>query len=99
MVARNEVRDEIERIPPVGDDVLRKFADAALEYAMAEARQYPPQMQDLIVSKSMLTFAGPTVALMTRDLLFERGVWKPLTKAEEVAVDLMVFSDTLPAKD
>ncbi len=99
MVARNEVRDEIERIPPVGDDVLRKFADAALEYAMAEARQYPPQMQDLIVSKSMLTFAGPTVALMTRDLLYERGVWKPLTVAEKAAVDLMVFSDTLPVKD
>ena len=99
MVARNEVKDEIERIPPVGDDILRRFADAALEYAMTEARQYPPQMQDLVVSDCLHTFAGRTVALMTCDLLYERGVWKPLTDAEKVAVDLMVFSDTLPAKD
>ena len=44
-------------------------------------------------------FIGPVVALMTCDLLYERGVWKPLTESEKVAVDLMVFSDVLPAKD
>ena len=47
----------------------------------------------------MYSFLGPTVALMACDLLYERGVWKPLTEAEKIAVDLMVFSDTLPAKD
>ena len=99
MVARNEVKDEIERIPPVSEDILRRFADAALEYAMTEARDYPPQMQDLIVCDNVHSFIGPAVALMTCDLLYERGVWKPLTDEEKVAVDLMVFSDTLPAKD
>lgn len=99
MVALNEVKDEIERIPSVSEDILRRFADAALEYAMTEARDYPPQMQDLIVCENMYSFLGPTVALMACDLLYERGVWKPLTEAEKVAVDLMVFSDTLPAKD
>ena len=99
MVARPEVRDEIDKIPPVSEDILRRFADAALEYAMTEARDYPPQMQDLIVCENVRSFIGPAVALMTCDLLYERGVWKPLTDAEKVAVDLMVFSDTLPAKE
>ncbi len=97
MVAHNEVKDAIERIPPVSEDILRRFADAALEYAMTKARDYPPQMQDLIVCENVRSFIGPAVALMTCDLLYERGVWKPLTEAERVAVDLMVFSDTLPA--
>jgi len=99
MVARPEVRDEIEKIPPVSEDILSRFADAALEYAMIEARDYPPHMQDLVVFEETESFIGPTVALMTRDLIYERGVWKPLTDAEKVAVDLMVFSDTLPAKE
>ena len=99
MVAQNEVKDEIERIPSVSEDILRRFADAALEYAMTEARDYPPQMQDLVVCENMYSFIGPVVALMTCDLLYERGVWKPLTEVEKVAVDLMVFSGTLPAKD
>ncbi len=98
MVARNEVKDEIERIPPVSEDILHRFARAALEYAMNEAQDYPPQMQDLIVCDKTYSFLGPTVALMTCDLLYERGVWKPLTEAERAAVDLIVFSDTLPAK-
>ena len=99
MVARNEVKDDIERIPSVSEDILRRFADAALEYAMTEARNHPPQMQDLIMCDHMYSFIGPVTALMTCDLLYERGVWKPLTEAEKVAVDLIVFSDTLPAKD
>ena len=97
MVARPEVRDAIDNIPPVGESILRRFADAALEYAMTEARRYPTQMQDLVVYESTQSFIGAAVALMTRDLLFGRGVWKPLTDAEKAAVDLMVFSDTLPA--
>ena len=96
MVARREADDKIDAVPSVGESIIRRFADAALEYAMTDARQYPPQMQDLIVSEDMYSFIGPTVALMTRDLLFERGAWKPLTEAEKGAVDLMVFSDRLP---
>lgn len=67
---------------------------------MTEARNYSPQMQDLIVSDNMYSFIGPlAVALMTCDLLYERSMWKPLTEAEKVAVNLVLFSDTLPTKD
>ncbi len=99
MVTRNEVKDEIARISSVGEDILRRFAGAALAYAMTEARDYPPQMQDLIVCEKMYSFIDPVTALMTCDLLYERGVWKPLREAEKVAVDLLMFSDALPAKD
>ena len=99
MVARNEVKEEIERIPPVSEDILRRFADAALEYAMTEARDYPPQMQDLIVQEESRAFSGSVVALMARKILFDRGVWKPLADAEKAAVDLMVFSDVLPTDE
>ena len=99
MVAHREVKEEIERIPPVGEEILRRFADAALEYAVTAARADPPQMQDLVVYEKTQDFLSSVVALMTRDLLYERGVWKPLTEAERVAVDLMVFSDILPVSD
>ena len=50
-------------------------ADAALQYAMTESRRYPPQMQDLAVYESTRSFISAAAALMTRDLLFGRGVW------------------------
>ena len=99
MVARTGVRDEIESIPSIGESVTRRFADAALEYALNEAKKYPPQMQDLIVQEESRAFSGSVVALMARKILFDRGVWKPLADAEKAAVDLMVFSDVLPTDE
>ena len=93
------MKDEIERIPPVSEDILRRFADAALEYALNEAKKYPTQMQDLIVHEESRAFSGSAVALMARKILFDRGVWKPLADAEKAAVDLMVFSDVLPTDE
>ncbi|MBQ7720822.1 MAG: sigma-70 family RNA polymerase sigma factor [Clostridia bacterium] len=99
MVARTGVRDEIESIPSIGESVTRRYADAALEYALNEAKKYPPQMQDLIVHEESRAFSGSVVALMARKILVDRGVWKPLADAEKVAVDLMVFSDVLPTDE
>lgn len=97
MVAKWKREDFFAQIPAVGEETKKKFAEYALESAMAEARKYPPQMQDLIVEEVGGGFIGNTVALMTLDLLYENGTFRPLTEREKVTSQLIMFSDILPA--
>lgn len=84
------------KIPELSDKLKNKFADIALELAMNTARQYPPQMHDLIISWGVGGFIGNTVALMVMDILYENGTFKPLSKNEKVTSNLIMFSDILP---
>ena len=53
-------------------------------------------MQDLIVSRGVSGFIGTEVAMMAMDILYQNGIFKPLTEREKITVDLIMFSDILP---
>lgn len=99
-VAVNVVRGKSEEffgaIPSLSDEVKNDFAEYALEYAMASAKRYPPQMQDLIVKRLCEGFFGNTCAIMVLDILYGEGILKPLTEDEKVTANLIMFADRLP---
>ena len=71
-------------------------ADYALENAMLIAKDYPPQMRDLVVAINAANFVSSTVALMVMDILYEDGTFAPLTEQEKVTSNLLMFCDRLP---
>ena len=96
MVIRGSREEFFARIPALNDEIKESFADKALEYIMLSARQYPPQMQDLIIARGVRGFIGSITALMVMDILYGEGVLKPLTEEERVTANLLMFSDMLP---
>lgn len=96
MIAKGTPSDLFDRIPAPDPAIRDKFIDKALECAMIEAKNYPPQMQDLIVSWTVREFAGTVTALMVMDILYSDGTFKPLTEEEKTASTLIMFSDILP---
>ena len=96
MICCGEDNDLFSRIPELDPAIKSQFADAALEYAMLTAKNYPPQMQDLIVDWGVSGFIGNVVALMVMDILYSDGTFKPLTEQEKIASTLIMFSDVLP---
>lgn len=85
-----------EKIPALPEDLKRRFADIAMEGALACAAEYPEQMRDLIVCERSSGFIGNIVAVMALDILYGNGTFKPLTENEKVTSGLIMFSDTLP---
>ena len=83
-------------IPKADPSIAKLFTDFALENAMAEAKDYPTQMQDLVVAEHTAGFIGNRVAVMVLDILYGNGTFKPLTEEEKVTANLLVFSDVLP---
>lgn len=63
---------------------------------MLKARNYPAQMQDLIIYEGVAGFIGRDVALMVMDILYANGTFKPLTEEEKITSNLIMFSDVLP---
>ncbi len=96
MICRGWDNDLFSLIPALDPAIKSQFADAALEYAMLTAKNYPPQMQDLIVDWGVRGFIGSEVALMVMDILYSNGTFKPLTEQEKVTSNLIMFSDVLP---
>lgn len=96
MVAKGTFDDFCAQIPELSEEIKAQFAQQALEFAMAEAKLYPPQMQDYVVNSGVAGFVGNTVALMVLDILYQDGVFQPLTENEKVTTNLLMFSDTLP---
>lgn len=96
MMAKGMAEDFFARIPELDNSLKDKFAEIALEYVMNEARNYPPQMQDLIVTREVRNFTGAFVAVMTMDILYKDGTFRPLTENERVTSNLIMFSDVLP---
>ncbi len=97
MIVKGNHNDFFEKIPDVCDDIQKEAADSALEYAMLEAKNYPPQMQELIAARHC-TLLGNTVTLMVLDVLYGNGTFRELTENEKVSANLIMFSDTLPTK-
>ena len=97
MVCKEDMDKFFDRIPRLELDEKTKetFASYALEIAMEEAKDYPPQMQDLIVSWNSDLFNN-TTAILVLNLLYSEGVFRPLTDDELVTADLIMFSDVLP---
>lgn len=96
MMVKDTEEHFFAEIPELDSAVRDRFADMALEYGMNAARQYPPQMQDLIISQSISGFIGNTVAIMVMDILYKDGTFRPLTENERVTSNLIMFSDKLP---
>lgn len=96
MVAKIFSSDFFDKIPFFGEEIKNKFFGKIIEYAMNEAKNYPPQMQDLIVHRSAELFIGNTVAIMTMDILYGNGTFRPLNEKEKVTANLLMFSDRLP---
>ncbi len=98
MIVKGTQNDMFDKIPEIDDSIKNRFADAALENALSVAKDYPPQMQDLIISWEVGGFIERAVALMVMDILYSDGIFKPLTEDEKVTSDLIMFSDILPEK-
>ena len=52
--------------------------------------------RSLIVHRSAELFIGNTVAIMTMDILYGNGTFRPLNEKEKVTANLLMFSDRLP---
>ncbi len=99
MMVMGAAEDFFAKIPALNDQFKDKFADTALKIAIHEAKSYPPQMQDLIISWGVGHFIGNTVAVMVMDVLYNNGTFKPLTENEKGTSNLIMFSDILPANE
>ena len=96
MVVKGASSDFFDKIPSLDESIKDRFADFALEIAMADAKNYPPQMQDMIISRNVGDFIGQAAAIMLMDILYTNGTLKPLTENEKVTSNLIMFSDILP---
>ena len=96
MVAKIPEAKFFGMIPFLDEETKNKFSDKIIEYAMNEAKNYPSQMQDLIVSRSAGLFIGNAVAVMTMDILYENGTFRPLNEREKTTANLLMFSDRFP---
>ena len=96
MVMRGEANEFFAKLPPLSDELKRRFADYALEQATLIAKNYPPQMRELIVHHNVCGFIGNVTALMLMDILYENGTFTPLTEEEKITSNLLMFCDKLP---
>ena len=84
------------KLPSLGEEIKKTFADYTLEHAMIVAKNYPPQMRDLVISRNVSSFVDSTVALMVMDILYKNGTFRPLTEQEKITANLLMFCDQLP---
>lgn len=96
MIIKGESEAFFNKIPPLSNSIKEKFMSKILEIAMMEAKYYPPQMHDLIVSWTVSGFIGGEIAIMVMEKLYENGTFKPLTEQERVTSNLLMFCDKLP---
>ena len=96
IVMRDKQNEFFAKIPELDEKIKNTFADYALEQAMLIAKDYPPQMRDLVVAGNVVGFIGSTVALMVMDILYENGTFRPLTENEKTTATLLMFCDCLP---
>ena len=96
MVVKGNQNEFFARLPALDEGIKSRFADFALEQATLAAKEYPPQMRDLIVTWTVCGFIGSTVALMVMDILYKNGTFRPLEENEKVTSNLLMFCDRLP---
>lgn len=96
MVVQGKAEDFFDKIPELDEKFKKQFADYAFEYAQTIARDYPPQMRDLIFSWTAGGFISNVVALMVMDILYANGTFQALTDREKITSNLILFTDVLP---
>ena len=96
MVVKGDQNMFFAKLPALDEGIKSRFADFALEQATLAAKDYPPQMRDLIVTWNVGGFIGRTVALMVMDILYKNGTFRPLKEDEKVTSNLLMFCDRLP---
>lgn len=96
MIVKMPSEDFFAKIPSLDEKIKAEFADTILEYASNNAKKYPPQMQELIMKDAAEGFISQAVAIMTMDILYENGTFKPLTERERITSNLLMFCDMLP---
>lgn len=96
MIVNSDANAFFEGIPCPEKKLIDEFAGSVLEQAMIEAKLYPPQMQDYVISKFVRYFIGVNVAMMVMDELYDNGVLRPLSEEEKTTANLLMFSDILP---
>lgn len=97
MVVKGKAEDFFEKIPELDEKCKKQFADYAFEYAQTVARDYPPQMRDLIFSWTAGGFISNAVALMVMDILYANGTFRALSDREKITSNLILFTDVLPS--
>lgn len=96
MIVKGDGLKFFEKIPPLDDKTKENFAHFALESAEILARDYPPQMRDLVISWHAGAFISATVAIMVMDILYGNGTFKELSPREKITSNLIMFCDVLP---
>lgn len=96
MIYKGSYDSFVKSIPALDTKIKDKFAAFALKAAMERAKDYPAQVQDLIISDGVNGFISRDVALMVMDILYNSGTFKKLTEEERVTSNLIMFSDRLP---
>ena len=98
MAVKGKAEDFFDKIPELDEKFKKQFADYAFEYAQIIARDYPPQMRDLIFSWTAEGFISNVVALMVMDILYGNGTFRALTAREKITSNLILFTDVLPSE-
>ena len=98
MMARGESKDLFNLVPDLDAGLREEFTRIALECMNQEAKNYPPQMQDMIM-RNAREFIDGKVAIMIQDKLYASGATKPLTEEERITANLIMFSNVLPEQN
>lgn len=96
MMYKGLQEDFLQKLPQVPEGMLKKIGELTIENAMMAAKFSPPQMQDLIVFGNVDAFFDSEVAMRVMDILYDNGIFKPLTEDEKITSQLIMFSDVLP---
>ena len=96
MVMKGKDSEWFKLIPALDQSIKDMFAEFALDRAMSRVKEYPSQMQELVIRDRVCGFMDRMVALMVIDLLMENGTFRQLTDAEKVTANLIMFCDILP---
>ena len=98
MMVKGESKDLFDLVPELDAGMKEEFTKSALECMNQEAKNYPPQMQDMIM-RNAREFIDGKVAIMIQDRLYASGTMKPLTDKERITANLIMFSDVLPEQN
>ena len=96
MVAKGTIDDFDKLIPSLDKEIIDEFASYALDQAVIVAKDYPPQLQDLVIVDFVQQFIGTQIPIMVMDILYSNGTFKPLSENEKVTSNLLMFADKLP---
>ena len=88
--------DFFSKLPKMPQNLIKRMRELTLDYAMMEAKFYPPQMQDLVIFYNVDSFPDNEVAIMVMDILYGNGTFKELTEEEKITSLLIMFSDVIP---